>query len=91
MFLLESNVQHPIAGQSVDKFLGTNSNLVDLDLLLPQPPTQSLSGGASSSINPFGTQPVQPKSSNPFDANKPPAPTLSQLAQANQGYPSGGI
>ena len=71
-----------------DQFLGENALLVDLDSLgaLPQPKK----AGPSPS-NPFGASTsTSSVTQNPFDANKPPAPTLHQLATANKGYNSSG-
>jgi epsin len=60
-----------------ESFLGTNATLVNLDTLIaPLPPPTS--------INPFGistTPPINRANNNPFDVNKPPAPTLAQLQQ----------
>ena len=71
-----------------DQLLGENALLVDLDSLgaLPQPKKT----GPSPS-NPFGASTsTSSVTQNPFDANKPPAPTLHQLATANKGYNSSG-
>ena len=68
-----------------DRFLGENAALVDLDALLNAPPTVALGGAAGSTpSNPFGGVPMTSLSSNPFQAGKPAAPTLNQLATANQ-------
>ena len=72
-----------------DQFLGDLGQLVDLDLLSAGPPSKLT--GSPSPANPFGTasssNPLQ--SLNPFDANKPPAPTLNQIAASKQA-PYGG-
>ena len=47
-------------------------------LIAPLPPPTS--------INPFGVTPMTiptTQSTNPFEANKPPAPTLAELQQGN--------
>ena len=64
-----------------DKFLGHNANLVDLNTLTAPPSSKP------QSLNPFSTVPSQHTSVSPFDVNKPPAPTLHQLAATSQGYP----
>lgn len=63
-----------------DEFLGDLATLVDLDTLSAPPATKPIMGPTPS--NPFGTPTTQQRSANPFDANKPPAPTLHQLASA---------
>lgn len=58
-----------------ESFLGPNSNLVNLDALVSSKTTGGLPVGG----NPFATVPV----CNPFQAAKPPPPTINQLRSQN--------
>lgn len=62
-----------------ESFLGDNAGLVNLDTLIaPLPPATGMTTN-----NPFGmTGHASPKLSNPFEANKPAAPSLVQLKQS---------
>ena len=74
------------------QFLGTNANLVDLDLLTVAPPKPQPVPSGPSPSNPFGlsSSPSGPSSSltglkpvgNPFEA-KATTPSLNQLASTN--------
>ncbi|KAI1292102.1 Epsin-2 [Halotydeus destructor] len=66
-----------------ENFLGPNSNLVNLDALVTMKSTPSLS---TSSVNPFAS--VVPTVANPFQAAKPPAPTINQL-RSQTTFPGG--
>ena len=72
------------SGRIEDQFLGDLGQLVNLDLLSSEPPSK-MTGGPSPA-NPFGTaSSSNPQQSlNPFDASKPPAPTLNQIAASKQ-------
>ena len=61
-----------------ESFLGDNAGLVNLDsLIAPLPPPAGMVTN-----NPFGMPAhASPKLSNPFEANKPAAPSLAQLKQ----------
>ena len=70
-------------------FLGNSANLVNLDTLmaaLPPPtiePTGSLNPFVSPSIS-TATPPLsRAQAQNPFEANKPPAPSINQLRGSN--------
>lgn len=64
-----------------ESFLGPNSNLVNLDALVS---TQGATQEPASSGNPFG---IPPPVSNPFQATRPPPPTINQLRAQNQFTP----
>ncbi|XP_074600014.1 epsin homolog lqf isoform X2 [Brevipalpus obovatus] len=64
-----------------ESFLGPNSNLVNLDALVS---TKTTGAGLPSGGNPFAVAPA----SNPFQAAKPPPPTINQLRSQNH-FPLG--
>ena len=64
-----------------DDFLGDLAQLVNLDALSIPAQQQPKSTFGPSPTNPFGNT---AQKSNPFEAGKPPAPTLNQLAVAGQ-------
>lgn len=64
-----------------ESFLGPNSNLVNLDALVS---AQGTTQEPPSAGNPFG---VPPPVSNPFQATRPPPPTINQLRAQNQFIP----
>ena len=77
------------------QFLGMNADLVNLDLLGTAPvmaPQESSQG--PSPANPFGLPATSSNSTasfgkpvgNPFESNKPAAPTLIQLAGGSTGF-----
>lgn len=64
-----------------DEFLGELAQLVNLDTLTnPNVQQQPKSSFGPSPANPFGNPTGVTLKSNPFEANKPQAPTLNQLA-----------
>lgn len=73
-------------------FLGENASLVNLDSLmaaLPPPtlaPTSSLNPFATPSLSSTATPPLA-RAQNPFEVNKPPAPSINQL----RGGPTDGF
>ncbi|XP_053210710.1 epsin-2-like [Panonychus citri] len=70
---ISSNTQ--TTRKTPENFLGPNSNLVNLDALVSSKTTGVLPAGG----NPFATVPV----CNPFQAAKPPPPTINQLRSQN--------
>ena len=75
---------HTQGGRIEDQFLGSDfGNLVDLDSLAIPPPILN-------NPNPFGGNPTSSVMANPFDANKPIAPSLNQIATANSGFSAPG-
>ena len=77
----------PQPGRTENQFLCKNAVLVDLDSLGSLPPLKPAGYGGPSPADSFGTASTMTSSyqQNPFNANKPPPPTLNQLASANQG------
>jgi epsin len=87
-----SSGAHQLLPKIEAQFLGTNANLVDLDLLTVAPPKPQPVPSGPSPSNPFGlsSSPSGPSSSltglkpvgNPFEA-KATTPSLNQLASTN--------
>lgn len=71
-----------------DDFLGELADLVNLDSLTnPNQQQAPKSGFGPTPSNPFGNPMGVTIKSNPFEVNKPQAPTLNQLAGSNtQGF-----
>ncbi|CAN8030990.1 unnamed protein product [Ixodes persulcatus] len=78
-----------------ESFLGPNSNLVNLDALVTTRPPVPMGTPAP---NPFAaplttvavaaTTPLVPAAGNPFQASKPPPPTINQLRSQNSAFPT---
>ncbi|XP_064478587.1 epsin-2-like isoform X3 [Ornithodoros turicata] len=75
-----------------ESFLGPNSNLVNLDALVTQrPPAVGIPPASNPFAGTVNTVMAPPPAGNPFQASKPPPPTINQLRSQNMQFVPMGV